>query len=144
MLKKNKIAPPSEFARYSVIKQNIPDKIRSKTRSYIYHLNDLLNKQAKEIPSVKEVLSLPYGRGWDFKSAEQGIRIIVYGSFRSKYKIVITMAELLADFYVETLFTPIIFPIENKVWREYYLKEKRFINQLSSKAIINYSELLYG
>jgi hypothetical protein len=135
------LEPPSEYASYDIRRQKTPEKIRYEALLHVSHLSDIIRSEVLGVSTVQEVLCLPFGRGWGYKSAEQGVNLLVYGTFRSEYKIIMTMAEILADYYAQTLFSPIIVPIRQRIWSDYLYHKDEMVSLLSRQGMISYSVL---
>jgi len=106
-------------------------------------MHKLFLENISSIKLVDEIILLPLGRGWGYKQADNGVQVLVYGSFRSDYKIITIIAEITADFYAETLFSPFVVPLKKKIWRDYLYKDKKFIKILHGKGIIAFSRLYH-
>ncbi len=99
-------------------------------------MHKLFSENILTMKLIDEIILLPLGRGWGYKQADNGVQVLVYGSFRSDYKIITIIAEITADFYAETLFSPIVVPVKKKFWGDYLYKDKEFIKILHKKGVI--------
>ncbi len=142
-MNKNKIAPISEFAGYNITRQSFPEKIRQIPKSRVSYIHELFISSIPEIKTIEEVVLFPLGRGWDYKSADNGVQVFVYGSFRSEYKIIMNLAEITAEFYAETLYSQTIIPIKRCIWRDYLYRDKKFVGALHRKGITSFSREYY-
>jgi hypothetical protein len=95
--------------------------------------------ETPKLSVVHEILTLPYGRGWGYKSSKLGLKILVYGTFRNNYRIISTLAEILADHYSQTLFLPVIMPVRKPIWQNYLYKDESFIGLLARQSVLIYS-----
>jgi len=134
-----KFAPPSEFAGYNLYLDKLPKKITETSYHHVKKIYAILNENVPDIPIIQEIILTPFSRGWGYKGSEKGVNIYVYGRFRSEYKIIVTMAEMLAGYYALTSYSPIINPVKSRIWKDYLRYDKKFINFLHRQGLTAYS-----
>jgi hypothetical protein len=134
-----KFAPPSEFAGYNLYLDKLPKKMTETSYHHVKKISSILNKNVPDIPVIQEVILTPFSRGWGYKGSEKGTNVYVYGNFRSEYKIIVTMAEMLAEYYAQTSYSPIINPVKSRIWKDYLHYDKKFINFLHRQGLTAYS-----
>ncbi len=127
---------PSEFTQYSLLEQLFPQGISDSVIVYLQKARNILLENFNEFPTLREVIALPYGRGWKYKTAERGSRFIVYGTFRSEYRAILTTAKILADWYSETLFLPIVIPLPRWKWQRYIMQDKALTHEIMVNGIL--------
>ena len=132
-------APPSEFAGYNLYLDKLPKKITETSYHHVKKISSILNENVPDIPIIQEVILTPFSRGWGYKGSEKGTNVYVYGNFRSEYKIIVTMAEMLAEYYAQTAYSPIINPVKSSIWKDYLHYDKKFINFLHRQGLTAYS-----
>jgi len=93
-------APPSEFSRFDIKKGILPNAIRPIAKDNLYYLERELHERLHGVTKISDVVALPLGRDWKYKTSEEGVNLIVSGSFRSEYRAIVAMAEALEDFWV--------------------------------------------
>lgn len=131
--------PASEFAGYSFYRNRLPDTLRPATLDHSLGLTEIFNQEAGELGLIEEVLLFPPGRSWKFRPADFGVNLVVFGTFRSEYKTIVTIAELLADFSARTNFQPVVAPMRTKLWSAHLEQQTSFFNLLRREAITSYS-----
>ncbi|MEC9487440.1 MAG: hypothetical protein UMU76_08060 [Prosthecochloris sp.] len=138
-------ALPSEYSQYDIHRDRIPPAIRQIAQIKLAYMGRELHQKLTDVSIVSDVVALPLGRDWKYKSAEAGVNLIVAGSFRSKYRAIVAMAEVLEDFFVESMYLPRIFPIKRKEWEEQINLDTGLFRAIRMKGITEYSEhLLFG
>ena len=141
---RQRLGPPSEYAGFNVYSQNLPFDLRDAGRDHLSHIYGLFLDNVPAIRTIDEIVLLPIGRGWRYGSADKGVRTLVYGTFRSEFKIIVSMAEMLADYYAETLFSPVVVPVTRKVWRENFLFDNTFLRNLNRYGITTFVRRYHG
>lgn len=133
-------APPSEFSRFDIQRNFLPVAIKSIVKDNLLYLGRELHGRLHDINTISDVVALPLGRDWKYKTSEEGVNLIVSGSFRSEYRAIVAMAEVLEDFYAESIFLPRIIPLKRKVWEEQLSKGLGLVRAIRMKGITSYSE----
>jgi len=127
---------PSELTQYNFWEQRFPPGMKNHVIGYLQGVRDILIKNFDDFPLLREVIVLPYGRGWKYKTAERGSRFIVYGTFRSEYRAILTTAKILASWYSTTLFQPIVIPLPQWKWRRYMSQDKALRREIMVEGIL--------
>ena len=135
--------PPSEICPYDMYRDRLPDHINKELPNYLQILSPILHERTQEVSTIIDIVALPFGRSWKFNTALNGINLIVNGSFRSNYKIIVTMAEILEDFFVETNFLPQIVPIQRNEWRKEIQNQGRIYSSLRYHGMTGFSRHLH-
>jgi|GEM_PF-4079176 hypothetical protein len=136
-------APPSEFSKFDIHRDFLPEAIRPKIKVNLFYLDRELHEKLNNISTISDVVALPFGRDWKYKSSEQGTNLIVSGSFRSEYRAIVSMAEVLEEFYAEKIFLPRIIPVRKREWENQLEKKSGLFRSISMKGITCYSEHLH-
>ncbi|MFC1479543.1 hypothetical protein ACFL6F_03000 [Planctomycetota bacterium] len=135
--------PPSEFSKFDIHRGRLPASIRKTAKDNLIYMDKKLHSKLVDISIVRDVVALPFGRGWKYSSADEGVNLFVSGSFRSEYRAIVTMAEVLEDFYVETLYLPRIFPMKKSFWKEQMEFDTGLYRAIRHNGITSYSEHLH-
>ena len=135
-------APPSEYSRYDFHKDILPPGINPEALKHLGNMTELLRKHLPNISTISNLVALPWGRSWKYQSASQGANLIVFGTFRSEYRAILAMAEVLEDFYVDTLFLPTIVPVKRAVWLRQLESEGLVLRSIRNLGLTAYSERL--
>lgn len=76
------IKTPSEYANYSLKRRLLPlsfiPEFRAKIGEQLYEIRNIFCKNCRNFPLVKEIIALPFGRGWKYKTATEGVKLIIY------------------------------------------------------------------
>lgn len=136
-------APPSEFSKFDIHREFMPQAIRPVIKDNLYYLDRELHEKLNDISTISDVVVLPFGRDWKYKSSEAGANLIISGSFRSEYRAIVSMAEALEEFYVESLFLPRIVPIRKREWELQLKQDSALFRAIRMKGITSYSEHLH-
>ena len=124
---------PSEITPYNYYRDEFPSQLDKHLRDSFYVLNDTLQT---EKPQFIESMAI-YSPVWHYKP--NSINIFVFGGFRSRYKALVQTAEILAEFYLQNDYLPLVQPLTNKDWEIQVETDGRFFHSLSKSGMLIYS-----
>ena len=124
---------PAEVAPYNFYRDNLPSNMDGYLKDSLFALNDTLRT---ERPKFIDSLAI-HSRVWYYKPTT--INIFVFGGFRSRYRALVQTAELLAEFYLQFDYLPLIQPLTNNDWEIQVKTDGRFLYALRKSSILIYS-----
>lgn len=100
----------------------------------LHTLNDLL--QAHQ-PRFISTLAIHSPAHWRYRPPS--LNFFVFGNFRSHYKALVKTAELLAEFYLQSDFLPLIHPLTRKDWQTQIEIDGEVYRVLSKSGLLLYA-----
>jgi len=125
---------PGQITPYNFYRDLWPDSINPHLKDCFYLLNDSLHS---EQPDFISDLAIYSPRPWQFRPSF--LDIYVFGGFRSRYKALARTAEMLAEFYLQNGFLPLVQPLTKKDWRLQIGIDGRIYRSLQTAGILLYS-----
>ncbi len=85
--------------------------------------------------SISDVILIP-PRSWRMSSSF--LNVFVFGSFRSDYRALVKVADILAQFYLTVDYLPIIEPITNKQYAILSSSQRPIIRDFHERGLLAY------
>jgi hypothetical protein len=117
---------------FSTYAQALPDAIHDTYASYAYRLGDSLYGA----PTIHQAILLP-ARDWTVPS--EYLNLYAFGTFRSPLRVIIMLAERLANPYRQTGILPIVDPILSRRWRHIVTTDGKLYRLIQQHGLLIYS-----